>query len=91
MAIPERTAQRALALTLLARRTGPAAGAEVIAAAAGRAYDDLARVLAPVIGDVGVAAMTDRALHLSTGEYAWLPSREPGSTETPFTRVSEAL
>jgi hypothetical protein len=91
MTAPELSAQRELALTLLARRTGPGAGAAAIAAAAGRAYDDLAQVLAPVIGDAGVAAMTDRALHLSTRDYAWLPSREPGSADTQFTQVIEAL
>ncbi len=64
--VPEQTAQRELALTLLARRTGPAAGAEAVAAAAGRAYNDLAQVLAPVIGDVGLAAMTDRAVSVDT-------------------------
>jgi hypothetical protein len=91
MTAPEHTARRELALTLLARRTGPAAGASAIGAAAGRAYDDLAQVLAPVIGDVGVAAMTDRAVHLATREYPWLPSSEPGAADTRFTTVIDAL
>src|SRR5689334_1260371 len=76
-----RLAQRALA--------GHAAGAA--ATGAGRAYDALAQVLAPVIGDVGVAAMTDRALHLVAREYPWLPASEPGSPDTSFTKVVEAL
>ncbi len=91
MTAPEHTARRALVLTLLARRTGPDAGAEAIATAAGAVYGDLAQVLEPVIGHVGVAAMTDRALHLSTGAYAWLPSRETGAADPRFTQVIEAL
>jgi hypothetical protein len=91
MTAPEQTAQRELALTLLARRTGPGAGADAIAAAAGRAYDDLVQVLTPVIGDVGVAAITDRALHLATRHYAWLPSSAPGAADTSFTKVIDAL
>src|SRR5688500_8599619 len=91
MTAPGHTAQREFTLSMLTHRAGPAAGAAAVAAAASSAYDDLARVLAPVIGDVGVAAMTDRALHFSTREYAWLPSREPGSADTQFTQVIEAL
>jgi hypothetical protein len=91
MTVPGPAAQREFTLSMLMHRAGPAAGAEAIAAEANRAYDDLARVLTPVIGDVGVAAMTDRALHLSTREYAWLPSPEPGSADTQFTQVIEAL
>jgi hypothetical protein len=83
--------RRGLARRVLARRAGPAVDATAVAAAASRAYDDLAGVLAPVIGDGGVAAMTDRALHLTTREYAWLPARAPGSADTTFTHVCDAL
>jgi hypothetical protein len=92
MTAPEHTAQRELALTLLARRTGPAAGAEAIAAAAERAYDDLTRVLAPVIGDIGVNALTDRALHLAQREYPWLlVTREHKYVEAKFSQIAVAL
>src|SRR5687768_13428389 len=92
MTDPGRKARRrGLARRVLARRAGPAVDATAVAAAASRAYADLAQVLAPVIGDGGVAAMTDRALHLTTREYAWLPSRAPGPTDTTFTHVSDAL
>jgi hypothetical protein len=91
MTAPQHTAQRTLALALLARRTGTAAGADAIAAAAGRAYDELEQVLEPVIGAVGLAAMTDRALHLSAREYPWLPSRKPGADGIQFAQVIEAL
>jgi hypothetical protein len=83
--------RRELARRVLARHAGPAADATAIAAAASRAYDDLARALAPVIGDLGVAAMTDRALHLTTREYAWLPSRAPRSADTTFAQVIDVL
>jgi len=70
---------RQLALRMLAHRTarGRQASAEAIAAAADRAYEDLARVVAPIIGDSGVKALTNRALHLAEGEFTWLrPTRE---------------
>ena len=84
-------AGRQIARRVLMRHAGPAPDAAAVAAAASRAYEDFSRVLAPVIGDVGVAAMTDRALHLSTREYAWLPVREPGTADTPFPRALEVL
>lgn len=83
--------RRRLARRVLARHAGAAVDATAVAAAASRAYDDLARVLSPVIGDVGVAAITDRAVHLSTGEHRWLPASEPGAADTRFTAVIDAL
>lgn len=84
--------RRRLARQALASRTGPAVDALAVATAAKRAYDDLAQVLAPVIGDVGVAAMTGRALYLTTREYAWLPSRTSGpADDTTLTQVIEVL
>ena len=72
-------ALRKLALKVLAQHAGPAAGAEALAAAAGRAYDDLARVSAPLIGQVGVEALTGRALHLARREYPWLVHTDEGT------------
>jgi len=81
-------ALRQLALKVLAQHAGPAAGAEALAAAARRAYDDLARVSAPLIGQVGVDALTGRALHLAQREYPWLvDTREPEQTEGPFAQI----
>ena len=92
MTAPGHAALRQLALTVLARRAGPAAGAEAIAAAADRAYDDLARVLATVIGDIGVDAITDRTLHLAKGEYSRLVStREPEDAVDTFAQIIDAL
>ena len=85
-------ALRQLALKVLAQHAGPAAGAEALAAAARRAYDDLARVSAPLIGQVGVDALTGRALHLAQREYAWLvPAREPEEGAGPFAQVIVCL
>ena len=91
MTDPSHTARQRLARRVLARHAGVAVDSTAIAAAASRAYDDLAQVLAPVVGDVGVAAMTDRALHLAARTYPWLPSSEPGAPDTRFTKVIEAL
>ena len=88
---PGHVARRRLARSVLARHAGATADATAVAAAASRAYDDLARVLAPVIGDVGVAALTDRAMHLAVGRYPWLPSSEPGAADIRFSKVIEAL
>jgi hypothetical protein len=86
-------ALRQLALKVLAQHAGSAAGAEALVAAARRAYDDLVRVSAPLIGQVGVDALTGRALHIAQREYPWLAqTREstPGYTErTPGTPPPE--
>lgn len=81
-------ALRQLALKVLAQHAGPAAGAEALAAAARRAYEDLARVAAPLIGQVGVNALTGRAVHLAQRQYPWLVhTREPRQAEGPFAQV----
>ena len=81
-------ALRQLALKVLAQHAGPAAGAEALAAAAHRAYDDLARVSAPLIGQVGVDALTGRALHLARREYPWLVQHaRAGAADGPFAQV----
>jgi uncharacterized protein (DUF2267 family) len=81
-----------LALTVLTRRAGAAADAESLAAAADRAYHDLAQVLAAVIGDIGVNALTDRAVHLLADDYPWLaPARDPEHATRPFVQIIGAL
>ena len=85
-------ALRQLALDVLARRTGSAADTEALPAAARRAYDDLARAAAPLIGQVGVDALTGRALHLAQRAYPWLiHTREPEQAEGPFAQVIVCL
>jgi hypothetical protein len=81
-------ALRQLALKALAHRAGSAAGAGALAAAAHRAYDDLARVSAPLIGQVGVDALTGRTLYLAQQRYAWLVhTREPEQWQGPFAQI----
>ncbi len=88
----ENAALRQLALKVMAQHAGPAAGAEALLAAAHRAYDDLVRVAAPLIGHVGVDALAGRALHLAQREYPWLvPPREPEQAEGPFAQVKICL
>lgn len=85
-------ALRQLALKVLAQRAGAAAGTKTLAAAAQRAYDDFARVSAPLIGQVGVDALTGRALHLAQREYPWLiQTREPEQAAGPFAPVIASL
>jgi hypothetical protein len=77
---------------VLAQRAGPGAGAEALAAATRRAYDDLAGVAAPLIGQLGVDALTGRALHLARREYPWLVhTGEAQQSEQPFAQVISRL
>jgi hypothetical protein len=84
----ENPALRQLALKALAQRAGSAAGAAALAAAAQRAYDDLAQVAAPLIGQVGVDALTGRTLYLAQQKYPWLvQAREPDQWKGPFAQI----
>jgi hypothetical protein len=85
-------ALRQLALTVLAQYSGSEEGAEVLAAAARRAYDDLAHVSTPLIGQVGVDALMARAFRLAQQEYPWLPAApESNQTNEPFAQVIVSL
>ena len=67
---------------------GSAAGAADLAAAAQRAYDDLARASAPLIGQVGVDALTGRTLYLAQQKYPWLArTREPDQWKGAFAQI----
>ena len=84
----ETPALRQLALKALTERAGSAAGAGALAAAAQRAYDDLARVSAPLIGQVGVDSLTGRTLYLAQRKYPWLVhTREPDQWKGPFAQI----
>jgi hypothetical protein len=83
----ENPALRELVLKALARRAGSAAGAGALAAAAQRAYDDLARVSAPLIGQVGVDALTGRMLYLAQGKYPWLVHTPETEWTGPFAPI----
>src|SRR5688500_2052403 len=82
------TALRQLVLKVLADQDGPAGGAEPLAEAARRAYDDLARVSIRLIGQVGVEALTGRAVHLAQREHSWLGGPgDSGDTRELFAQV----
>ena len=87
MTASENAALQRLALKVLALRAGPGAGAEALAAAARRAYDQLAHVVAPLIGQAGVDALTGRALHLTQRQYPWLVPPGDQQSEGLFARV----
>lgn len=77
------TALRHLAAAVITDYAGTGADAEALAAAARRAYDDLARAAAPVVGVMGLDALTGRAIHLAGREHPWLTdAREPGTEGT---------
>jgi hypothetical protein len=79
---------RQLVVRVLTQRLGSNAGAEALAAAAQRAYEDLTRVAAVLIGDVGVNALTGRTLYLAQRQYSWLVhSREPDQWNGPFEQI----
>src|SRR5687767_10885153 len=84
----ENAALRQLALKVLAQHAGAAACADALAAAARRAYDDLPRVSAPLIGQVGVDALTGRTLYLAQRTYPWLVhTRKPDHWKGPFDQI----
>jgi len=84
----ENAALRQLALKALAQHAGSAPSTKALVAAVRRAYDDLARVSAPLIGQVGVDALTGRALHLAQRAHPWLVhAREPEQWKGPFDQI----
>jgi hypothetical protein len=94
MTAPDLAALRPLVLKVLTHRAqaGSDADAAAVALAARRAYDELARVLAPLIGQVGMDALAARAVHLAQREYPWLAkTRDPEQAEGPFPHASFSL
>jgi hypothetical protein len=88
----ELAALRQLVLKVLTHHAGSESDAAAVAVAARRAYDDLARVLIPLIGQVGIDALSTRAVHLLRREFARLATtREPEQTEAPFAQVISSL
>ena len=81
-----------LALKLLTLRAGESPDAKVLAAAVRAAYDDLAHVSVPLIGQAGVDALAGRALHLAQRQHACLKQiPEPDQLDEPFARVVACL
>jgi hypothetical protein len=83
---------RPFALKVLTDRAGLDAGARQLADAVQRAYEDLARVSVPLIGQVGFDAMTGRALYLVQRTHPWLvPIHEATEWHGPFGHVVSCL
>ena len=77
-------------MSVLRRRSASDRDVAAVAATAGGAYDDLARVLIPLIGKVGLDAVISRALHLAQHEYR--PVKPAGTDQTGgFAEVSAWL
>jgi hypothetical protein len=88
----ENVAWPRLALKILSLRAGNAPDAKAIAAAARAAYDDLARVSVPLIGQAGVDALAGRALHLAQRQHSCLKQiPEPDQLDEPMARVVACL
>jgi hypothetical protein len=88
----EIAALRQLAARVLRQRAGPDAGAAAVAAAARRAGDELAPVLAPIVGVAGIDALAARAMHLAQREYPWLEkTRDLEHREGLFAHVGFSL
>jgi hypothetical protein len=88
-------AARLHVLQVLAQRAGTDAGAEAVADAARRTYDDLARVSVPLIGKVGLDALSGRAVHLALRKCPGLvqpaESSRRGQAEGAFAQTIEGL
>jgi hypothetical protein len=83
---------RRLALNKLTRDAGSAADARSLAAAAHRAYDDLARALVPLIGEAGVSSLAARAWHLAQRDSPSLAhTRDSAQTSEPFAQLQLSL
>lgn len=78
---------------VMAKRAGPNAGATVLAVA-GRTYEELAEVAAPLIGQAGLEALMSRAVHLARRQYPWLDfdgAEPPAHDEDAFAQVARRL
>jgi hypothetical protein len=87
MTPPENSLLQKVVVSVITRRAGSDADASAVAAAARRAYDDLAVALDPLISKAGVDALLARALHLAQREY---PSDQAGEDQAaePLGQVS---
>src|SRR5258707_13613340 len=77
---------------VLTQDAGTRTDAHAVAAAALRAYERLARELAPLIGAAGINAVCARSVHLTQREFSWLaPARSAEARDAPFTYVRVSL
>src|SRR5688572_23297280 len=64
------TELRSVGLTMMRSRVGLSADVHAVKVATARAYEDIAEVLVPLIGDAGLQALSSRALHLAQQEFS---------------------
>lgn len=88
---PDHSGLRRLTLKMLAQRTAAASGADALATAARSAYDDLARISAPLIGVSGMQALAGRAIHLAQREHPCLASLGTDPPIEPLAQVVACL
>ncbi|HXI11642.1 MAG TPA: hypothetical protein VNM92_03230 [Thermoanaerobaculia bacterium] len=69
MTTPPNTVLSSVATTVLRSRVDSRTDADTVVAITRRTYDDLAGVLVPLIGEVGLTALSSRALHLAMRDY----------------------
>jgi hypothetical protein len=85
-------ALRQLAESVLTRTEGARADSTLLGPAARRAYQHLAHLLTPIIGQAGTTALTVRAVHLARREHAWLtPVENLEQTDEVFEYVAASL
>jgi hypothetical protein len=76
---------------LLERRAGPGASVMSLTSAANAAYEDLLRVVTPVLGERGVDALVGRALHITGRQYPDLARTATDRPERSFADAMENL
>ena len=80
-----------LARRLLERRAGPSVTAASLTSAANAAFEDLVRVVTPLLGEGGVDALVGRSLHLVERQFPELARPATDRRERSFGDVIESL
>lgn len=85
MNAPAKEDLKSIATTVLRRRLGSSASPdpEKMLSAIGRAWDDAAKLLGPIIGEAGFSALRSRALHLAQREFPPDRAAERTAEEKP--------
>jgi len=78
MTSAENAVLRPVAMNVLTSRAGHGTDVSTVAATASAAYEDLAAILVPLIGQMGLDAIIARALQLTQQEY---PAVSAGDTD----------
>lgn len=87
MISPDDTRLQKAVVSMIRRRAGSSADATAVAAAAGRAYEDLVAALVPLISQAGLDALVGRALYLAAPGYPFDHTGEKEAAEA-FGQIS---